>query len=226
MKKIIDLNSARKMGLKYYFTGMACKRGHVSDRYTKKRACVECVREDSYARSQTEKVKMQNKAYKQTEEYKSQQKEYKSRDDVKAAESRNQSKRRAKQIEKYLKKERESASRNKEKRNQYCRNHYYENKGYYRKKQKEFTNKNPSYFQEKCAERRSRIKSIPWCDELTRFVFCEARALCKQREKETGFSWHVDHILPLNGEIVSGFHVFNNLQVIPAAVNLSKGNKI
>lgn len=39
-----------------------------------------------------------------------------------------------------------------------------------------------------------------------------------------GFSWHVDHILPLQGKLVSGLHVPSNLRVIPAVDNWRKSN--
>ena len=37
---------------------------------------------------------------------------------------------------------------------------------------------------------------------------------------------HVDHILPLNGDTVSGLHVAENLRVIPARDNLLKGSRL
>lgn len=41
-----------------------------------------------------------------------------------------------------------------------------------------------------------------------------------------GVLFHVDHIIPLKGKEVSGFHVENNLQVLPWHQNLRKGNRL
>lgn len=41
----------------------------------------------------------------------------------------------------------------------------------------------------------------------------------------TGIRFHVDHIIPLCGRLVSGLHVPANLRVIPAKINVHKSSK-
>lgn len=68
-------------------------------------------------------------------------------------------------------------------------------------------------------------RTVDWDKELTELVEQEASDLCLRREQLTGQKWHVDHIIPLCGKNVSGLHVWNNLAVLPASVNIGKNNK-
>ena len=70
-----------------------------------------------------------------------------------------------------------------------------------------------------------RDRNVSWDKDLTLFATQEASNLCLLRENLFGFKWHVDHIIPIKGKYVSGLHVWNNLQVIPAVENQRKTNK-
>lgn len=64
-----------------------------------------------------------------------------------------------------------------------------------------------------------------WLDAISHDRIKNEYQLAALLTKVTGSSWHVDHIIPLQGKLVSGLHVPSNLRVLPALENISKKNK-
>lgn len=74
--------------------------------------------------------------------------------------------------------------------------------------------------------RLAKINRTPkWLTTDEHWMIEQAYELAALRTKMFGFAWHVDHILPLQGELVSGLHTPYNLQVIPGVENVRKSNK-
>lgn len=61
-----------------------------------------------------------------------------------------------------------------------------------------------------------------WADQTKiTAVYAEAQRLTEL----TGTKHDVDHVVPIQSRLVCGLHVEHNLQVLPATVNRSKGNR-
>lgn len=95
-----------------------------------------------------------------------------------------------------------------------------------RKIKQEWRNRNRAYLRAKVAkERASRIQRTPnWLSEFDLDYIKSLYIQAKWLEDLEGVKYHIDHIVPLNGENVSGLHVPWNLQIMNAIDNIKKGN--
>jgi len=92
---------------------------------------------------------------------------------------------------------------------------------------KDWKRRNPAKVAALDAKRRAAVmqRTPKWLSksELLRIECLYSLAL--MLNKHGVESWHVDHIVPLQGKKVSGLHVYSNLRVVPSSVNLAKGNR-
>ena len=74
------------------------------------------------------------------------------------------------------------------------------------------------------AKRRAVLlqRTPKWLTEEDLWMMEQAYELAQLRTEMFGFEWHVDHVIPLQGKKVCGFHMPENLAVIPGSDNCKK----
>jgi hypothetical protein len=194
--KTVSIHDAIALGLKTYRTGEQCKHGHLSDRYVSNSKCVECTRISSKAFDATEaRVKAKAQYYLENKDRITQ------RNKTYVSENR----------EVVAERHRAYSAKNKDKLSDYNKSWSKANRWLVAAKSRKY--------------QAAKLKRTPsWLTSVDLFemecVYQYADAL-----RNVGLDYHVDHVIPLQGKLVSGLHVPENLQVIRAFDNVSKSNK-
>jgi hypothetical protein len=99
---------------------------------------------------------------------------------------------------------------------------------YDRSQGKRYYERNKDSAMERSARRRATKHNAtpPWLDSAHIERLKSIYKTCRKVSKTTGKPHHVDHIVPLQGDNICGLHVWWNLRIIPASMNLSKGNNL
>lgn len=206
MKKDLIRVAAKEKGEQYYVPEKPCAKGHFL-RATSGGSCVECRRAAEkrryYADPEKTKATTKSKYYKNAEKLREERRAFHNKtkhDPILKAKACERARR-----WRELNPNSETAKISK----------------------KNWKLKNPHKVQADGVKRRtSELQRTPkWLTKEDLWLVEEIYDLAILRSSLHGFSWHVDHIIPLQGELVSGLHVPTNLQVIPWLDNIKKANK-
>lgn len=189
---------AKALGLPKYNTGKPCRRGHLSERYTKNSHCVECAIQKSTVWRKTN-PELNRKSWR---------KWFESNRDAHAIRvKRWQDENKAKVAADHKKWQLANPDK-------------------VREKSKRWRQRHPEkYTALAVASVARRAKRVPkWLTQEDKWLITQFYDVAKLRTKATGVTWEVDHVIPLRGRSVSGLHVPANLQVILKSENRAKRN--
>lgn len=205
---------AKAQGVRFYFTGRPCKRGHIEPRYASGGACVECANLRAGIRYKENRDTILSAARAQ----------YKGAPAVKI---RRVTQRRAADPEKAKREKRAEYRRHKPSYIKRAAKWAKTNPDKMRIFRLHWVKNNPDAAYQVCVDRRFRLnqRSPEWLTESDRELIRDVYAEARQVSKDTGVPHQVDHIIPIRGKLVSGLHVPGNLQVLTAFSNQSKGNR-
>lgn len=222
----ISREKAKERGLKRYFTGKPCKHGHISERKVSNSGCLECKRlsDIQYNSINHDKEKERRRRYRENnrEALRERGRQYYRNTLAHQAERKKKYYRENRKV--VLERKRRWKSRNPEASKAYDRRYYLENRDrireYYQNDYLENRHKYIAWDAKRRAAELQRTLRLPHLEYATLRIYERCRDM-----RDSGFDVHVDHIVPLQGELVSGLHVPWNLEIIDADENRAKGNR-
>lgn len=104
---------------------------------------------------------------------------------------------------------------------------YERNKEQHLKQKREYRQANKGKINALVAARKKHIKqrTPTWLSTFDKLKIQCMYSIAAMLTRENKESWHVDHVIPLQGNTVSGLHVPNNLQLMRGSDNISKKNR-
>lgn len=208
----VTRSEAKALGAPQYFTGKPCKQGHLAPKFTCSGSCTECLaaRRREYMREWSEK-NPEAKKQRAAEWYQKNREEVIERvranyyKDVDASRQRGRD---------YAAENRQEA---RDRTKAWVQNNPEKKKAADLKWKKENRHIDHSLKAKYRAARRQACP--PWVDDEHMARIHEIYRLRREISDRTGVVHEVDHIVPLQGKIVCGLHVWWNLRVIPREEN-------
>lgn len=200
--EVISREAAKAAGLKFFFTGKPCKNGHAVGRYVSTGKCTDCrsAVKKTYYRNNTEKVLSAAKVYKAGNPHK---------------------------VYRYYNPEQRAAYylANRDRILEWTRNR---DPQIARDRVKKWRKDNPGKVAaQKRARELAKTGATPkWLTKEHKAQIATIYLQAQILTEATGVPYHVDHIIPINGENVCGLHVPWNLRVLKGEENLKKSNKV
>lgn len=217
----MNRSEAQRQSLKTYNTGVPCKNGHSADRSTATGSCIECATARSARFYEQHGVEYRRE--KSTAHYQQNKQTYVDRgvawqrdnpEKVSAIRRRTNKAFRAEHPEYAAEWWKQHPERAEE----------YAKRQYARAARRNWrqANKGHQNFLTRMRQKHVRQATPSWADrDQLKLIYIEAG----ERSVREGIEYHVDHIIPLRGELVCGLHTPANLQILTKHDNLKKGRK-
>lgn len=204
--EIITKEDARNQGLKHYYTGKPCKRGHYDYKLVSNNCCCSCAREMSanWRKNNPERYKeiRRKSHYKNSDKEAEYAKEYGQRPEVKERVRTRAREAYQQDPEFFREKGRKFREENPQLEKSYRKKHY-------------DLNKHRVMARNAVRRANERNATPAWFNKEEVYYIYELA-------REKGLA--VDHIVPLVSDYVCGLHVQDNLRCVPYSLNARKGN--